>query len=177
MTTEPARARGRADLLTLLIVAAAVLVADQVSKAAIIASIPFGARVPVVGDLFVLWHVRNTGAAFSLFEGGLVLFIVVTVLALGMVAYFHRSFLGRSRWLQVILGVVLGGTLGNFIDRLRFGYVTDFLSFGFGDTRFPTFNVADSAVVVGIGLLVVVLTFVSPQADERTDISRTAAST
>lgn len=177
MTTEPVRARRRADLLILLAVAAVVLVADQVTKWAIVASIGYQDRVAVVGDLFQLWHVRNTGAAFSLFEGGLVLFIVVTVLALGMVAYFHRSFLGRSRWLQVILGIVLGGTLGNFVDRLRFGYVTDFLSFGIGDARFPTFNVADSAVVVGIGLLVIILTFFSPDPDAQPGSSRTTAPT
>ncbi len=177
MTTEPQRARGRADLLTLLAVAAVILVADQLTKLAIISSIPYGGRVPVIGDLFILWHVRNTGAAFSLFEGGLLLFIVVTVVALGMVAYFHRSFLGRSRWFQVILGVVLGGSLGNFIDRLRFGYVTDFLSFGFGETRFPTFNVADSAVVCGIGLLVIILTFFSPETDAAAGASHTEART
>lgn len=177
MTTEPRRAAGRGDLLTLLAVAAVVLVADQLTKLAIIASIPFGGRIAIVGDLFQLWHVRNTGAAFSLLEGGLWLFVVVTIAALGMVAYFHRSFIGRSRWLQVILGVVLGGTLGNFADRLRQGYVTDFLSFGFGDTRFPTFNVADSAVVVGIGLLVIILTFFMPETGGRAGEHRTEAST
>ena len=177
MTTEPQRRTGRVDILTLLGVAAFVLVADQLSKLAIIASIPFGGSVPVIGDLLILWHVRNTGAAFSLFEGGLVLFIVVTVVALGMVAYFHRTFLGRSRWFQVILGVILGGTLGNFIDRLRQGYVTDFVSVGVGDTRFPTFNVADSAVVCGIGLLVIILTFFSPEGGERAQAGQTEAST
>jgi signal peptidase II len=76
-----------------------------------------------------------------------------------MIAYFHRSFRGQ-RWLQLILGVVLGGTLGNLTDRIRLGYVTDFVSVGFGNTRFPTFNVADSAITVGIGLLVLYLAFV-----------------
>ena len=177
MTSHPQRVRGRADFLTLLAVAAVIVVADQLTKLAIISSIPYGGQVPVIGDLFILWHVRNTGAAFSLFEGGQLLFIVVTVVALGMVAYFHRSFLGRSRWFQVILGVVLGGSLGNFIDRLRFGYVTDFLSFGFGETRFPTFNVADSAVVCGIGLLVIILTFFSPEADTTAGATHTEVRT
>ncbi|MEO8247088.1 MAG: signal peptidase II [Chloroflexota bacterium] len=177
MTTQPQRARGRADLLTLLAVAAVILVADQLTKLAVINSIAYGERVPVVGDLFILWHVRNTGAAFSLFEGGLILFVVVTVVALGMVAYFHRSFVGRSRWFQVILGVILGGTLGNFVDRLRFGYVTDFLSFGFGETRFPTFNVADSAVVCGIGLLVIILTFFTPETETAAGATHTEART
>lgn len=177
MSTEPQRARRRADLLTLLAVAAAVLIADQLTKMAIIATIPFGASRQVLGDVVQLWHVRNTGAAFSLFEGGLLLFVVVTILALGMVAYFHRAFVGRSRWLQVILGVVLGGALGNFIDRLRYGYVTDFLSVGIGDVRWPTFNVADSAVVCGIGLLVIILTFFTPDESRASESARTEAST
>ena len=66
-----------------------------------------------------------------------------------------------------MLGVILAGTLGNLTDRLRLGYVVDFVSVGIGDTRFPTFNVADSAVVVGIGLLVAYLTFVDAPNDGR----------
>jgi signal peptidase II len=161
MSTDAPRAGGRADLLVLLGVAAVVLVADQVTKALVIAAIPEvnGPPIRVIGDVVQIWHARNTGAAFSLFEGGIILFLVVTVLALAMITYFHRSFLGRTIWLQVILGVILGGTLGNFIDRVRLGYVTDWLSVGIGTTRWPTFNVADSGVVVGIGLLVIVLTF------------------
>ncbi len=163
MRSEPLPAARRANLLTLLAVAAVVLVADQLTKAMVIAAVPVGERVQVLGDLVQVWHARNTGAAFSLFEGGFLLFVVVTAVALAMIVYFHRSFVGRSRWLQVILGVVLGGTLGNFIDRVRFGYVTDWISVGIGSTRWPTFNIADSGVVVGIILLVVVLTFFTDQ--------------
>jgi signal peptidase II len=151
---------GRADAIVLLATAAVVYLADQISKALIVANIPVGGEVPVIGDLIQLWHAQNAGAAFSLFQGGQLLFFAVTILALGMIAYFHRSFRGQSRWLQLILGAVLGGTLGNLTDRIRLGYVTDFVSVGFGTTRFPTFNVADSAITVGIGLLVLYLAFV-----------------
>ncbi len=178
MTTEPRPASRRADLLTVLGVAAVVLVADQASKAWVAANIAYQTgRIEVVGDLVQLWNVRNTGAAFSLLEGGLFLFVIVTVVALGMIVYFFRAFAGRSPWLFVILGAILGGALGNFVDRLRFGYVTDFLSVGFGDTRWPTFNVADSAVVTGIGLLVIILTFFTPDEAGRTDTTRTEMTT
>jgi signal peptidase II len=90
------------------------------------------------------------------------------VLSIGMVAYFYRTMRDRSPWLHLVLGIVLGGTLGNFTDRLRQGYVTDWLSVGFGDTRWPTFNVADSSVVVGIGILVVYLFLTSPERREAT---------
>ena len=139
--------------------ATALYVADQVSKAAVVASLRVGESVEVVGDLVRVWHVRNTGAAFSLFPGAIWLFVPVTILALVMIVYFFRSFRGRGPWIHVVLGMILAGTLGNLTDRLRLGYVVDFVSVGFGDTRFPTFNVADSAVVVGIGLLVLYLTF------------------
>ncbi len=139
--------------------AVVLFVADQVSKAVVVANLAFGERVDVVGDLAQLWHVRNTGAAFSILPGATWVFIPVTLVAIGMVVYFHRTLRGRSPWIQVILGAILAGALGNLVDRIRLGYVVDFVSLGFGDTRFPTFNVADSAVVLGIGALVAYLTF------------------
>jgi signal peptidase II len=143
--------------------AAVLYVADQVTKALVVAGLPFGARQEVVGDVVQLWHVRNTGAAFSLFPGATWLFFVVTVGALVMIGYFFRAFRGRGVWIHVVLGAVLAGTLGNLTDRIRHGYVVDFVSVGIGDTRWPTFNVADSVLVIGIGLLVLYLSFV----DER----------
>ena len=134
-------------------------VADQVTKALVVANVPLGARYDVIGDIAQLWHVRNTGAAFSILPGATWLFVPVTLVAIGMVVYFHRTLRDRGPWIQVILGAILAGALGNLTDRIRFGYVVDFVSIGFGDTRFPTFNVADSAVVLGIGALVAYLTF------------------
>lgn len=152
----------------LLLTALAILVADQVTKALVVANLALGERAQVLGDLVQIWHAQNRGAAFSLFQGGTIIFLVVSVLSIGMVAYFHRTLRDRSPWLHVVLGVVLGGTLGNFTDRLRQGYVTDWLSIGFGDTRWPTFNVADSSVVVGIGILVVYLFLTNPDRREAT---------
>lgn len=139
-------------------------VADQVTKAIVVATVPFGARYDVIGDLAQLWHVRNDGAAFSILPGATWLFVPVTVAAIGMVLYFHRTLRGRGPWIQVILGAILAGALGNLTDRLRLGYVVDFVSLGFDEVRFPTFNVADSAVVLGIGALVAYLTFIEPNA-------------
>ncbi|HET6744598.1 MAG TPA: signal peptidase II [Candidatus Limnocylindria bacterium] len=158
----------RAELLALGLTAAVVLLADQATKAIVAASIELGGRVQVIGDLVVLWHVRNTGAAFSLFQGGQAFFLIVTVLAFGMLLYFQRAFRGRGLLLHVVLGLVLGGTLGNLIDRVRLGYVTDFVSVGVGDLRWPTWNVADASLVVGIISLVVYLTFLDrPRSEVR----------
>lgn len=134
-------------------------VADQVTKALVVVALEPGESVDVIGDLVRIWYVQNTGAAFSLFPGAIWLFLPVTVLALVMIGYFFRSFRDRGPAIHVVLGTILAGTLGNLTDRLRLGYVVDFIGVGLGELRFPTFNVADSAVVVGIGLLVAYLTF------------------
>lgn len=145
--------------MLLLGTAALIYVADQVTKALVVANLAYGERIPVIGDTVQLWHLRNTGAAFSLLPGAVWLFIPITILALGMVAYFHRQFRNRGPWIHVILGAILAGSLGNLTDRVRWGYVVDFVSVGIGDLRWPAFNVADPAVVIGIGLLVAYLTF------------------
>jgi signal peptidase II len=145
---------------TVVLVTTAVVVyaLDQASKAAVVASLGVGQSVEFIGDLVRIWHARNSGAAFSLLPGAFWLFVPVTIFALVMIAYFHRAFRDRGPWIHVVLGLILGGSLGNLTDRLRLGYVVDFVSVGIGNRRFPTFNVADSAVVVGIGLLVLYLT-------------------
>lgn len=150
------------SVLALAGMALVLYAADQVTKAFVVAAVPLGARYDVIGDLAQLWHVRNTGAAFSILPGATWLFVPVTVLAIGMVVYFHRALRGRGPWIQLILGAILAGALGNLTDRVRLGYVVDFVSVGIGDVRFPTFNVADSAVVLGILALVTYLTFFEP---------------
>jgi signal peptidase II len=132
-----------------------VLLADQLSKAAVAGLIGIHDQVRIVGDFVQLWHAQNWGAAFSLFQGGTILFVVVSALAFVLIGYLYRSFRGGPLWLYAVLGVVLGGVLGNLIDRLRLGYVTDFVSVGIGDLRWPTFNVADASIVLGIGMIVV----------------------
>jgi signal peptidase II len=159
---------GFGKAVVLLLTALAILVADQVTKALVVANLAVGEKAPLAGDLVQVWHAQNRGAAFSLFQGGAVVFLIVSVLSIVMVVYFHRSLRDRSPWLHVVLGIVLGGTLGNFTDRLRQGYVTDWLSVGIGNTRWPTFNVADSSVVVGIGILVIYLLLTNPDRREAT---------
>jgi signal peptidase II len=150
----------RRNALLLAATAVVLYVADQVTKALVVASLAHGERVDVMGDLVQLWHVRNTGAAFSLFPGATWLFIPMHLVAVVMVAYFHRQFRHRGPWIHVVLGAVLAGGLGNLTDRVRLGYVVDFVSVGIGDVRWPAFNVADPSLVLGIIVLVGYLTFV-----------------
>jgi signal peptidase II len=166
MSSQAPPTQVRAELLAMGLTAALILLLDQATKQLVAASIEVGGRVAVIGDLLVLWHVRNAGAAFSLFQGGQIFFLVITALAFGMLIYFHRAFRGRGQLLHVVLGLVLGGTLGNLLDRVRLGYVTDFVSVGIGDLRWPTWNVADASIVVGILALVGYLTFLDRPRDE-----------
>ena len=156
----------RSELLAMGVTAAVLLLADQASKAAIASTLAVGEQVSVVGDLVMLWHVRNAGAAFSLFQGGQIFFLIITVLAFAMLVYFQRAFRGRGVALYVVLGLVLGGTLGNLLDRIRLGYVTDFISVGIGSLRWPTWNVADASIVVGILALVAYLMLLDPRRGE-----------
>ena len=166
MSTASAPSQARSELLAMGLTAAVVLVADQATKAAVASSMAVGERLSVIGDLVVLWHVRNEGAAFSLFQGGQIFFLIVTVLAFAMLIYFQRAFRGRGVALYVVLGLILGGTLGNLIDRVRQGYVTDFISVGIGELRWPTWNVADASIVVGILALVAYLMLLEPRRGE-----------
>jgi signal peptidase II len=168
VSSEGSVSSGFRNGFVLLLTALAILVADQATKAVVVSSLAVGEKAELLGDVVQVWHAQNRGAAFSLFQGGTIIFLVVSVLSIVMVAYFYRSFRDRSPWLHLVLGIVLGGTLGNFTDRLRQGYVTDWLSIGIGDTRWPTFNVADSSVVVGIGILVLYLFFTNPDRREAT---------
>lgn len=156
---------------TLVLAATAIVlyVADQVTKALVAANLAVGERVDVIGDVVQLWHLRNTGASFSILPGALWLFIPVTIVAIGMVAWFHVQLRDRATWIHLVLGAILAGALGNLTDRLRLGYVVDFVSVGIGDLRWPAFNVADPSVVLGILVLVVYLSF--GDAGERRDDS------
>lgn len=141
-------------------IAAAVLIADQVSKALVRAYLaPLGAPVRVIGDVVRLNFTQNEGAAFGMLPGNRLLFIPVHVIVLLVVAVYAWRRRPRAPWLVIALGLVAGGALGNLVDRVVFGWVTDFIQIPF---NFPVFNIADSAVVVGVAMLVWWLLFGPP---------------
>jgi signal peptidase II len=143
-----ARSAGAAQWAALAVVAAAAAGADQLTKVFVSSRLPLGDAVEILGP-FAIHHVRNTGIAFGLFAGSTSIVIVLTAVAIGaLVIFFARS--GRRHpLLPVAVGLVLGGSISNLVDRLRLGYVTDFLDFDY----WPAFNLADTFIVVGVGLL------------------------
>lgn len=138
--------------LSLAAIALSAVVADQVTKHVVASHLRLGEGVHVLGPFWIR-HVENSGIAFGLFSSATVAVIVVTALAIGwMLVYFARSG-ARHPVLPVALGLVIGGSVSNLADRVRLGYVTDFLDFRY----WPAFNLADSFIVIGVGILLVAL--------------------
>lgn len=136
--------------MVLVLIALLVVIADQLSKIWIRSNLPVGQSQFEAG-FFRLTQVHNTGAAFGLFQGQSFLLSIVAMIGIAVVLVYalviYRGFpLLDNMPNRVALGLVLGGTVGNLIDRLRFGYVIDFIDF----RVWPTFNIADSAVTVGV---------------------------
>ena len=150
-TVPPARPTSRA-VLVLGIVAAVIVVGDVVSKYLVVAHLSHHAPVRLLGGAVYLTLTRNSGAAFSLGTGVTWVFPVVSVLVMGWIGWMAPRL--RSIPWAVALGLILGGALGNLIDRLRFGQVVDFLDFHAAGWHWPAFNVADSAITVGAVLLI-----------------------
>ncbi|MGA7991644.1 MAG: signal peptidase II [Thermoanaerobaculia bacterium] len=143
--------------LTYFVLALGVATLDQVTKTIVIAKIPLHQTIPVIRGFFDLTHLRNTGAAFGvLASAGSARPLLVTLLAfvvLAGVLAWSLSAPPEHRLLQAALALIMGGAVGNLIDRVRFQSVTDFLRFYVDRWEWPSFNVADSAISVGVALL------------------------
>jgi signal peptidase II len=148
LAAERTFAAGPAQWLSLLLVAAAAVAADQLTKQLVARTLTLGDAVELAGP-FSIHHVHNSGIAFGLFSSATSIVIALTGVAVAcLVLFFARS--GRRHpLLPVALGLVLGGSVSNLLDRVRLGYVTDFLDLAY----WPSFNLADTFIVVGVGLL------------------------
>jgi signal peptidase II len=147
-----AKASARPLWLPFFGIAGVVVVVDQLTKAWIRSILAPGEAMPVLGDWIRLVHAQNNGGIFGLLRGQALPFAIVSlgVIAL-IVAYHGRS--GRSPLLTVALALLLGGAIGNLLDRLLYGSVVDFVDAGIGSIRWYTFNVADASISLAIVLL------------------------
>ncbi|MEF3273965.1 MAG: signal peptidase II [Chloroflexus sp.] len=145
--------------ITPLIIAVLAVMLDQVSKNWIVATLgpeTMTRFIPLLGDDIRLAYSHNTGIAFSLFQGKSdLLTIVALVIITGAIYLYVTQLPNRRRLVQIAMGFILGGALGNVIDRIRLGYVIDFIQVGW----FPIFNLADSAITVGAALLMLQYVF------------------
>ncbi len=141
----------------LLALALPVIALDQLTKKLVLDHLPLHSSRPIIDGFFNLVSVRNTGAAFGLLgaQGGwqFWLFAGAAILAVAVILWLAKSAAPRSWELFCGLGLILGGAVGNFIDRLRYREVVDFLDFYINNWHWPAFNVADIAICCGAGLL------------------------
>jgi len=153
--------RSKVNYARLLIIAAVVLLLDQLTKLIILNTVPHGANpadgglIPVIPGFFYIIHVYNTGAAWGLFAGQSFILGILGVVALTAIYFYRRQLELHQPFIQVIFGLLIGGIIGNMIDRFAYGHVVDFLDFHFGSYRYPAFNIADSGITIGVGLYLV----------------------
>ncbi|WP_258881338.1 signal peptidase II [Paenibacillus sp. sptzw28] len=132
-----------------------VFIIDFVTKKIIEYKLTIGEQINVLGDgFFIITSARNRGAAFGILQEQTIFFICITLIVVGGIVWYLEKNRRSGRVLMLVgLGMVLGGAVGNFLDRALYGEVVDFLQFTFGSYIFPIFNVADSGIVCGVGLI------------------------
>jgi signal peptidase II len=132
-----------------VLVALVVFVLDRITKSIVATQVAYGTEVPVFGNFVGITNVRNSGAAFGFAPAGATLFLLASIIvSIGLVVYVVRN--PGTTWNDAVLGLILGGTIGNGFDRIFYGTVTDFVNFHF----WPVFNLADSAISTGVVLLI-----------------------
>ena len=144
-----------------LLVALFITVADQFTKQLVRDGFFLGESRPIIDGFFSLTYVRNTGAAWGMFGGQNMWLSLLSVVMLVVMVVFRRSFLSDTWEHRVALGLMIGGIVGNLLDRLRLGYVTDFLDVYVGNAHWPAFNIADSGICIGVGIYVASALWVS----------------
>ncbi|MGD2099581.1 MAG: signal peptidase II [Desulfobacterales bacterium] len=144
--------------------AGAIVLLDQITKELVLRAIPLNTIIPVVDGFLNITHIRNPGGAFGLMANlspvmRNIIFLFISSLAVGLIFYFYKKTPSHRPWLAAAFALIFGGAIGNLIDRIRFGNVVDFLDFYLGNLHWPAFNVADSAISIGIGIFLFHLVF------------------
>ena len=154
----------RNKYIRLVVIGGIIVIIDQLTKYFIIQHVPLHDTVPVISGLFNIIHIKNPGGAFGLLANlspnmRAFIFLFISSLAIGLILYFYFKTPTAHTWLAVGFALIFGGAVGNLIDRIRLGVVTDFLDFYISKYHWPAFNVADSAITLGIGIFVYHLLF------------------
>ena len=138
---------------TILLAALSVLILDQLTKFFIHQNLGLGQSIPLIRNILHFTYVTNTGSAFSLLKGHNLLFILFSLVVIAFIWYYAKEIKENEKYLQIAVGLLLGGTLGNQTDRLVHGFVVDFIDFRI----WPVFNVADSVVTISVIFLIIFL--------------------
>ena len=158
------------DKIFFIITALVVVIFDQLSKIAVASSIRYYESIPIIDGFLNLVHVRNRGMAFGLMnrpdaQFSFYFLVSATVIAIIILILWFNSIKGRGTGLIFGLSLILGGAVGNLIDRLRIKEVVDFIDFFIGEYHWPAFNLADSAITVGVFWIVINVVFFSSSDD------------
>jgi signal peptidase II len=137
-----------------LVIMVVIVVSDQVAKEWVRSTFTHGESMALIPGFFSLTYVRNTGAAWGMLGGYNTWLAVLSVVMLALMVIFRRTFLNDTAVHRTALGLMLGGILGNLLDRVRLNWVTDFLDFYVGSYHWPSFNIADAAICTGVGLYI-----------------------
>lgn len=130
-----------------------ILIADQLVKFSIHASMALGDSIRVIPGFFSITYLQNTGAAWSILEGKMLFFYIISIVFLIAMIFFYRSTPTSDPFTRIGIVMMMAGTLGNFIDRLLFQHVRDYLDFILFGYDFPVFNIADISLCVGVGVI------------------------
>jgi len=139
-------------LRNLLIIVCSIIIFDQLTKRLVASMMELGQSVTLINNFLYLTYVRNPGAAFGMFPYQTAFFIAITLVVAVLILYYYRYLSEDHRWMRLGLSLQLGGALGNLIDRVTVAYVIDFINFIVWP---PVFNLADAAIVLGIGIFLV----------------------
>ncbi|MDD6467811.1 MAG: signal peptidase II [Erysipelotrichaceae bacterium] len=140
---------------TEVIVLFGLLILDQITKIVVETQMQLWESIEVIPNFFYITYAQNTGAAWSILEGKMWLFYLITLVALGALIYYFIKTDKKHVWMRYTIIFLLAGALGNFIDRVTLQYVRDFLDFYIFGYNFPIFNVADSILCIGVAMLAV----------------------
>lgn len=143
-----------------------IILMDQLTKWAIVAKMNIGDEFPVIDNVLYITSHRNRGAAWGILQGKMWFFYLVTIAVIVGIVYYIQKFGRSSKLFAVSLGLMLGGAIGNFVDRARTGEVVDFIHAYVFSYNFPVFNIADSSLCVGVALLFVQMLLDGKKANE-----------
>ena len=141
--------------LSIIIIAIFGIALDQISKLYIASNLILYKKNPIINNFFNITYVQNRGAAWGILNNNIILLVVITVLALGFICSFIFKEYNIKKLDIVLYGMLLGGIIGNFIDRIFRGYVIDFLDFIIFGYDFPVFNIADMLIVISVGIMII----------------------
>ena len=142
-------------MTTIIILSLIFLIIDQITKILVIKILPLSGSIEIIKNFFYIIPTNNTGAAFSILLGKRIFLIVVAILIIGILLYYIKKNKVDGKLNIIAFSLIIGGSLGNLIDRIVRGYVVDFISIKLGSYNFPIFNVADTLIGVGVFLLLI----------------------